>query len=247
MNHPSPPIQTRPAGLFEATIQKLFTRSATVLDIADIGPSFRIITLGGDALRGAGWTPGDKIQLQLGGWVQRTYTPLDWDAVIGRTRILVFLHADGPGTQWARSVRKGDDCIVFGPRKSIQLAPQKSAVIVFGDETSLGLAAAFAAHGTAPEVHLLLEVSDVAAAMPVIAHLQLDGTHVRARRADDAHFTGLEAALTALLMVDAGAEIVLTGRAGAIQHMTRFLRQTEVGTGRRQSKAYWAAGKKGLD
>jgi len=247
MNHPLPPMQARRAGLLEATIQKLFTRSAAVADIADIGPAFRLITLAGDALRGVDWTPGDKIQLQLGGWVQRTYTPLDWDAVNGRTRILVYLHTDGPGTQWARSVRKGDACLIFGPRKSIQLAPQRAPVIVSGDETSLGLGAAFAAHGTAPAVHLLLEVSDLATTMPVIAHLQLDGTHVRARRDGDAHFTGLETALTELLMADAAAAIVLTGRAGAIQHMTRFLRQTGVGTGRRHSKAYWAAGKTGLD
>lgn len=231
----------RRAGRFEATIQKLFTRAAHIVDIADIGNAFRMITLGGNALRHVAWTPGDKVQVQLGGWVQRTYTPLDWDPVAGRTRILVYLHAGGPGTQWARMVRKGDECILFGPRRSI--GRTASSGIVFGDETSLGLCAALAGRGA----HVLLEVSDVNQAVPVLDYLGLANAQVQARAAGDAHLAAMEAQLSTLLMTDPAAEIILTGRAGSIQHLTRFLRQTGVGTGRRQSKAYWAPGKTGLD
>lgn len=236
------PQQKKRAGLLEATIQKLFTRSATVVDIVDIGRAFRLITLGGDALRGADWTPGDKIQIQLGGWVQRTYTPIGWDNVNGRTRILVCLHADGPGTHWARTVKKGDACVIFGPRKSIALAPGRPPAIVVGDETSLGLAAALAAHG---QVQLLLEVANSAETAAVLGHLGLDLAQLCVRTEGDN--PALEAHLSALLMQDAGADIVLTGRAGTIQQMTRFLRQTGVGSGKRHSKAYWAQGKTGLD
>ena len=140
MNAPIGPV--RRAGLLEATVHKLFTRSVTVQGIVGLGSAFRLITLGGDALVDVAWTPGDKIQIQLGGWVQRTYTPIDWDATLGRTRFLAYLHADGPGTQWARSLRIGDACVVFGPRRSIALAAPPAPAIVFGDETSLGLAAA---------------------------------------------------------------------------------------------------------
>lgn len=238
------PQQKKRAGLLEATIQKLFTRSANVIDIVDIGRTFRLITLGGDALRDADWTPGDKIQLQLGGWVQRTYTPIDWDRINGRTCILVYLHADGPGTQWARAVKKGDACVVFGPRKSIDLTRSRAPAIVFGDETSLGVAAALSAQGT---VHVLLEVAHRDATLPVLDQLGLIAPHLYERRDGDAHFSTLEAQMSALLMHDAAADIVLTGRASTIQHITRFLRQTGVGTGQRHSKAYWAMGKSGLD
>ena len=239
MNDALPPAKR--AGLVEATIQKLFTRSAHVVDIVDIGSAFRIITLGGDGLRHVAWTPGDKLQVQLGGWVQRTYTPIDWDPVAGRTRILACLHADGPGTHWARMLRTGDACILFGPRKSLQ--PASASVIVFGDETALGLAAAL----NGPATHVLLEVASLDHTLPALRRLGLDRAHACARAVGDAHLVLLEARLAALLMTDPGAEIILAGRAAAIQHMTRFLRQTEVGTGRRQSKAYWAPGKKGLD
>jgi NADPH-dependent ferric siderophore reductase len=226
------------AGLLEATIQKLFTRSASVTGIDDIGSGFRLITLGGDALRGVGWAPGDKIQVQLGGWVQRTYTPIDWDGVLGRTRILAYLHGDGPGAAWARGLQVGDACVLFGPRKSIQPG---APAIVFGDETSLGLAAAL------PTVHVLLEVSKPDATARVIERLGLCAVQLTARRDGDAHFPELESRMAAVLMVDPAADIVLTGRAAAIQRMARFLKQTGVGSGRRQSKAYWASGKTGLD
>lgn len=238
------PLIARRAGLLEATVQKLFTRSVTVQGIVDLGSAFRLITLGGDALRNIAWTPGDKIQMQLGGWVQRTYTPIDWDAQAGRTRILACLHADGPGTQWARSLRTGDPCVMFGPRKSIALEAARAPAILFGDETSVGLAAALSRHGTAS---VMLEVSSVAATQPVLDHLQLRGAHLCARRDDHAHFTELASHLAALLMQDPSAEVVLTGQASSIQRVSRFLRETGIGAGKRHSKAYWASGKKGLD
>ncbi|MDQ2821649.1 MAG: siderophore-interacting protein [Pseudomonadota bacterium] len=225
------------AGLFETTVQKLFTRSAHVLEIVDFGSTFRLVTLGGDALRDVDWTPGDKIQIQLGGWVQRTYTPIDWDSVHGRTRILVCLHAPGPGTAWARRLQTGDPCVVFGPRKSIQAG---RSTIVVGDETSVGLAAALSGQA-------LLEVAALADTQPVIDYLGLHAVQLTARLDTDRHFGELETRVAALLMIDATVEIVLTGRASTIQHMTRFLKQTEMGSGRRHSKAYWASGKTGLD
>jgi len=182
-----PPLKNR-AGLLESALFKLYTRSARVLEIEDVGDAFRIVTLGGEALRGAGWSPGDKIQIQLGGWTQRTYTPMGWDADGGRTRILAYLFAGGPGAQWARAVRNGDDCIVFGPRKSVRLAQRPSAVIVFGDETSLGLAAALADQSDPPAVLGLFEVSRPADTAPVIERLELHGTTLCTRLENDGHF-----------------------------------------------------------
>jgi hypothetical protein len=54
-----------------------------------IGDRFRLITLEGLALAGVTWTPGQKIQIAMGSaFVARTYTPIEWDAAAGRTRIL---------------------------------------------------------------------------------------------------------------------------------------------------------------
>ena len=247
MNQADPLTTQKRPGLLESAVLKLFTRTAHVLDVEEVGGAFRIVTLGGEALRGVGWTPGDKIQIQFGGWVQRTYTPIDWDGEHGRTRILVHLCADGPGTQWARAVRTGDACIVFGPRRSIKPAPPGFSIIVFGDETSMGLAVALSDHGSSPAVHGLFEVQTPVHATSVIGQLRLDHAQVCRRLTNDAHFFELETRMRALLRAHPTAHVMLTGKAGTIQHMSRLLRELDVAAGRRQSKAYWAPGKTGLD
>src|SRR5450830_189680 len=106
-------------GLIESAFLKLFARDAKIVDIEDVGTAFRIVTLGGNALYNIEWTPCEKIQILLSGWTQRTDTPIEWNSDIGRTRILVYLHCDGPGARWARTVQVGDKCVVFGPRTSL--------------------------------------------------------------------------------------------------------------------------------
>lgn len=241
----APPAKS--AGLFEATLHKLFARTVKVVDIVDINPAFRLITFGGDALRNVEWTPGDKVQVQLGGWVQRTYTPIDWDGANGRTRILAYLHAGGPGAQWARSVGPGDTAVLFGPRKSITLAPSTAPIVLLGDETSLGLAAALTHHGKAPAVHVLLEVTAPADTSPALARLGIAGMRLCVRRANDGHVPELASQLSALLACDAPADLVLTGNASTIQRVGRALKSTTNLVHKRHAKAYWARGKTGLD
>ncbi|MRW90862.1 siderophore-interacting protein [Duganella sp. FT80W] len=225
------------AGLIETAFQKLLTRSAQVVEVEDIGSNFRLVTLAGDDLCGVDWTPGDKIQVSLAGWVRRTYTPIDWDAVDGRTRILIYLHGDAPGTRWARTLRAGDNCAFFGPRKSVRLAPSASPVILSGDETALGLAAALASQAS---LHMLCEVSARADVMAVIDRLQLEQVQLVGPGES-------AAALVALLRTQPMADLVLTGQGGAIQQISRQLRTEGVDPTRRQSKAYWVTGKTGLD
>ena len=247
MNDASPRFPAQSPGLFEATMHKLFARSVKVVGIADIDPAFRLVTLGGAALRNVTWTPGDKIQVQLGGWTQRTYTPIDWDGEAGRTRILVYLHAGGPGAHWARTLRPGAPAMLFGPRKSIALAAGDAPVVLLGDETSLGLAAALTHHGAAPIVHVVLEATAPAETAPALAMLGIGGAQVYGRQAGDGHVSTLTAALSGLLSRDARTDLVLTGKASTIQRVTRELKASGQSAGKRHARAYWADGKVGLD
>lgn len=243
----APEAGSKRAGLLESALHRVFMRRAQVVAVEDVGPAFRIVTLGGDSLRNADWQPGDKLQVQLGGWVQRTYTPLEWDADSGRTRILVQLHGHAPGAQWARSVRVDDPCVVFGPRRSIDLARRASPVVLFGDETSFGLAAALI--GTRPPVSpwMFFEVASVAQAQPALRRLGLGTARLSTRRDDGAHLHELEDKLRATLEAQPAAQVVLTGKADSIQPMRQLLGQLGVGARRFQAKAYWKPGKTGLD
>lgn len=247
MNDSAAAVTNQRTGLFESAMHRLFMRQVHVLDIEDIGSAYRIVTLGGDSLRNLSWTPGDKIQIQLGGWVQRTYTPMDWDAENGLTRILIYMHADAPGTRWARALCEGDTCVVFGPRKSIDRARLHGPVLFFGDETSLGLATALFNHVSSPAAQMLFEVSTLADARPVVEQLRLNDAHLCARLENDRHLAELETYVSSFLQAHVEADVVLTGKATSIQYITRLLRQHGPGAGRRQSKAYWSPGKAGLD
>jgi ferric-chelate reductase (NADPH) len=237
----------KPAGMLESAVLKLFTRGGHVLDIEDVGAAFRLVTIGGDALRNAAWTPGDKVQLQLGGWTQRTYTPIDWDAEAGRMRVLIHLHADGPGTQWARALGKGDACLVFGPRKSLDLTRLSAGAVLFGDETSFGLAAALLGAVRPSSAHLFFEVASPVAAEPALTKFGLNGAHLCVREVNDTHLAALEEPLLAALQAEPTANIVLSGKASSIQHMSKLLKRFKVASGRCQVRAYWATGKTGLD
>jgi ferric-chelate reductase (NADPH) len=255
MNDQSSPVSSerdrlpgKRIGMFETAMLKLFMRHVRVVEVEDLNGRFRIITLGGDALTHVEWTPGDKIQMHLGGWIQRTYTPIDWDAVQGFTRFLVYLHGDGPGMEWARQVKAGDDAVVFGPRKSINLRQLEGPALIFGDETSLGLAATLSGIADRSEhIETWLEVSAVPDSRVVIERFGIRNVLVTERGEDDAHLLEIDDHMVAQLGTHRSMQFVLTGKATSIQQIRQLLRQHGVTSSRVQTKAYWAPGKKGLD
>jgi ferric-chelate reductase (NADPH) len=234
------------AGFFESAVQKLFMRRAQVDAVDDLNAQFRMITLAGEGLKGVDWTPGDKIQIQLGSWRNRTYTPLQWDPIEGRTRVLVYLHADGPGTVWAREVRAGDLCLLFGPRKSIDLRRLEPPAVLFGDETSIGLAAALQATGDTHGIELLFEFSSPHESVQVIDALGLSKAH-HCVRSDDGLAADLERRLLSLVDAHHPVRFAITGKSTSIQQVRQLLRARGFSAAQFQSKAYWAPGKTGLD
>jgi NADPH-dependent ferric siderophore reductase len=219
---------------------------ARVAAVEALTPHFRLIELEGEALKNIDWTVGQKIQVAMGsGLSARTYTPMSWDTGRGRTRLLAFAHGDGPGSRWASSLREGDHCQFFGPRHSLDVAGLAGPVVVFGDETSFGLAAALRNALTAGDVLPVFEAIDLAEAQQVLNAIDLGQARLIARSADEAHLAGAEADM--LRLAPSGAQFVLTGRASSIQRISRALKAAGIVSSRIKAKAYWAPGKTGLD
>lgn len=244
----SPLTTARRPGLVESMLKKWFLRQARVESIEEVNPKFRLITLRGDALKNATWTPGDKVQFHLGGWVMRTYTPLEWDPGEGRTRVLVYLQAEGPGTQWARTVRVGDPCAFLGPSKSVDLAQLPRPAVLFGDETSIGLACALGQpHENAEGIASLFELSQPQESLGVIEHLRISNVSVCARSIDDSHWLELQSQMRLLLASHRPVEFTLTGKSTSVQRLRNFLKLEGVSTRQLRSRAYWAPGRRGLE
>ncbi|MGH6615396.1 siderophore-interacting protein [Sphingomonas sp.] len=232
-------------GRIERALIRLLMRPSTVTAVEVLSPHFRLVDLAGDALRGVAWSPGQKLQIMLNGLrTARTYTPICWDEQEGRTRLLAWSHGEGPGSQWAENVTRGDSCQFFGPRRSLDVSGLAGPIVLFGDETSFALAAALSQTRDGA-LHLLFEVSDIQECGPVLQTLGMGHAILVERAADDRHLSVLEDRLRHIALDDAG--FVLTGRAPAIQTMSRALKGVGIGSSRTRTKAYWAPGKVGLD
>lgn len=239
----------RETGRLAALVMKWLFRQARITRVETPSEGFRLITLAGPGLRNLPWEPGQKIQVDVGGGANRTYTPLSWDAVAGETRILAFAHGAGPGSAWALDARPGDACQFFGPRRSLDLRLLEHELpFLFGDETSFGLAQALSARlGPSGAAVFLFEVSSVEASMRAWQSFGTQRAIFIQRAEADAHLEEVEA--RALQIVDewTPAPFMLTGKASSIQRIGRLLRKHGIASSRLRSKAYWAPGKTGLD
>lgn len=228
-------------------VGKWIFHQLAIESIDEVAPRFRRLSLRGEALKGASFSAGDKVQVVLDPGF-RTYTPFALDPQHGHMSLLVFMHGDTPGSSWGRSARVGDAVRVFGPRGSLPLASWQTPAVIFGDETSFALARSLREHrGGAGSIHCVFEVSDRGAAAAALASLELSGAELIERREGDDHLSEAAQRVQAALEKRPGSKLALTGKAQSIQSVRRALRERAVSHGGEKVKAYWSPGKRGLD
>ncbi|WP_342738523.1 SIP domain-containing protein [Bradyrhizobium sp. B117] len=142
-------------------------------------------------------------------------------------------------------MREGDTCQFFGPRRSRDLAGLKAPVVLFGDETSFGIAAALRNNLQAGGALHMFEATDVTESRQALEAIGLGEARLIARSVGDDHLTTVEAEM--LRLAANGAQFILTGKASSIQRISRALKAAGVASSRIKAKAYWAPGKTGLD
>lgn len=209
-----------------------------------IAPDLVRVGLRSEAFRGARWTPGAKIQMRprRGALQLRTYTPVRWDADDGRTELVAFTHGDGPASAWFDRVRPDDPCELLGPRRSIDLPALTGPVVAVGDESSVALACAL--RTVHPDAVTVFEAADPDALSAALPGLGL-GTAVVVRRTADR--AALIENARAAVAGTPGGDLLVTGDAATLHTLRRTARQWEVPPRRVTGRAYWAAGRAGLD
>lgn len=233
-------------GRFGKLLIRMFMKQVPVTDVETVAESFRLVTLESPQFKGIAWSPGQKVQIATGSaFVARTFTPIEWDAVAGRTRILGYLHGQGPGNDWLHYLRVGDACDVFGPRASLDVSHLTSMPVVFGDETSIGLLCALAGQYPLRRARFLLEVNEAGTAAKVLTRMGIDEVELFERTPGDTHLADIETRLPALVAL--GETFLLTGKASSIQRLGRRIKALGASGPRLLSKPYWAVGREGLD
>jgi NADPH-dependent ferric siderophore reductase len=230
--------------MLDRALYRLFMREVIVAAVETLAPQFRLIELSSESLRYATGIAGQKLQVALGSaFTTRTYTPMGLEG--GRIRVLAYMHGKGPASAWGSSVRPGDICHVYGPRQSLDLSTLSGTLLMIGDETSIGLSSAVAAHRPDIAIHHQFEVDAAGAASAVLDRMGIANAEIHRKRIDDGHLDTMEERIAAFAQED--AHFVLTGKASTIQRLHHALRRTGVPTARILTKAYWAPGKTGLD
>jgi NADPH-dependent ferric siderophore reductase len=227
--------------LGDAAANRVF-RASEVTHLEELAAGFRLVRLGGPALRGVRWTPGQKLQLRVGGFATRTYTPMSWDPDAGEASFVAVHHGGGPGAALLGSLAVGDHCQLFGPRSSIDLTAVQAPAVLVGDEASIGLAAAWHDAVGRPARHLL-EADDPTTTRQVLDHLGVpDAVVVPYQPAES-----LTDRVLLCVRDEPTAHLVLTGRAQTIKHIRAALKAAGVHRGRVTVKAYWDENRSGLD
>jgi NADPH-dependent ferric siderophore reductase len=209
-------------------------RRASVVECLEVGAGFRRITLRGDAPRPAA---GTKLQLLLPSDDVRTYSPIasrDEGAIV----LLGWMHAGGPGARWVAEVAVGSEVHFAGPQRSLDLP--KGAVVIVGDETSVAVAASYAAERRG-QVHAILQGSSPEGLREAAESVGLRPAHVAAR----GDTNGLVEAIVAAHVSAPHAAVGLTGGSELIVAVRAALRSR--GIRDIKTKAYWIPGKTGLD
>jgi NADPH-dependent ferric siderophore reductase len=230
--------------LLDRALYRMFMREVVVSAVEPLAPRFRLIELSSESLGDATGIAGQKLQVALGSaFTTRTYTPMELGG--GRIRVLAFAHGMGPASAWGSTARQGDICHIYGPRQSLDLSRVSGTLLMIGDETSIGLSSAMAAHRRDIAIHHLFEVEVVGAASAVLNRMGIANAEIHRKRIDDGHLPTMEAQMAGFARED--AHFVLTGKASTIQRLRHALRRIGVPTARILTKAYWAPGKTGLD
>lgn len=231
-------------GLVELVSSPLF-RTAEVVGLDDLTPRVPLVDLAVEGVPAGSWRAGDKVQVRMSGLTARTYTPVPRDEVGAGFRLVAFAHGDGPGAAWVRGLAVGDEAAVFGPRRSVDCSALTGPVLVVGDETSVGLAASVAAvEGT--DVTFLAEATEPDDVRVPARHLGVEAAEVVARTPGDGQRATLAGAVAD--RVAAGpVTLVLSGDAATVAAVRRHLRDHDLRPDRTLAKAYWQAGRRGLD
>jgi len=238
-------------GLLGQAVLKVLTNETRVDAVQALSPRFRLVSLSGDALRRVVRTPGDKVQVRVGGMAFRTFTPFSTGAGDDSLALLGYAHGGTPAARWLLSVAPGDRCHVRGPRRSLDLAAIDRSTVFVGDETSLGLALALC--GTplgGLDTHFVFEVdaaAEVRGVLEAMGHGMLRHAWLVERRADGSHLVEVEAALARYARADGYRQYVLSGQSLTIQRLQRTLKREGARPSQMLAKAYWAPGKIALD
>lgn len=240
-------------------------RRATVRSVEDLTPRMRRLVLGGRELQGwrtdepaasvrlllpaadgeleiPQWT-GNQFELADGSRAPiRTFTPRRLDPGTGELTIDIVVHESGAASDWATTVKPGDEVAVSGPGRGYTIDTAASGYLLAGDETAIpAISQLLEELPASMPTTVIIEITDPSARLPLPLHDEAEVTWVElAQGADPGE---------ALVSVVASLEEVppavwVAGEAASVQRIRTHLFD-ERGLSRADAtvRGYWKKGR----
>ncbi|WP_437921262.1 FAD-binding oxidoreductase [Sphingobacterium sp. LRF_L2] len=174
----------------------------------------------------------------------RRYTVSQASPQTGILEIIAHLHGDAPGSQYMDKLNVGDQLRINAPRGHDYYDESAKHYVLFGDETSLGLANTFVPlfTGNKQKYQLYFELDEEN--MHVPSRLGLENCQIFPK---GSLFSSSELVLDLPLLQSTEwqeATFVLTGNVKSIQIFRKAIKART--SGKIHAQGYWIAGKKGL-
>ncbi|SDK13408.1 siderophore-interacting protein [Nonomuraea jiangxiensis] len=222
-----------------------------VVEVERVTARMRRVRIGGEALAGLKWTPGQHVRLLVGeggllGGVLRTYSIWDYDPTWEAVDLIGYDHGgDSPGTSWIRKAEPGREVSFTRPDGGFVVQEDAPYHLFAGEETaSVAFGAMLGALPGDARVFGAIEADSPG------DHLDLHGDLVRVSRkgASAAGSAALVNAVRELDLPDEPGVAYLAGEARTIQAVRAHL-VGERGWRRRdvRTKPFWTPGRRGLD
>jgi NADPH-dependent ferric siderophore reductase len=112
-----------------------------VVDVSALGPDFRRMIMTAPGLDGLRYTAGQDLMFRVprgdGAVTNRRYTIRRFDAARSEVIVDVSLHGAGPGTDWVRQAKVGDQIDAIGPRGKITANLEADWHLFVADDTGM--------------------------------------------------------------------------------------------------------------
>jgi len=225
----------------ERLLPKLSLMEVVHLEL--LSPSVRKIRFSGD-FSNLSYKVGSYIDFRVSDTAARRYTASYTDTQNGVIELIVHLHGEGSGSQFMANLKVGDKVNNNQPRAYRYYDESAEKFVIFGDETSLGLARSFlpVLKKKQQKFTFIFELDEENKTIPEL--LGLENFNVFPK---DGSFRN-EAWISELPVIKASdwqdANFVLTGNAKSAQTFKKVIKDKT--NGNVYLHGYWLEGKKGL-
>lgn len=221
-----------------------------VVETGDLAPGLLRVILAAPDLGDLRYTAGQDLMFRVprpdGIVTNRRYTIRRFDSTRAQVTIDVSLHGAGPGTDWMRRARVGEQIDAIGPRGKITPRHEADWHLFIADETGMpGALAMIDSLPASSTVHAVFEVdapeSEQVSDAPGNPQLAVRWLH-RLGRSEPGNTAILHGAIAELRLPAGAGHAYIAAESGVVRDLRGLLIDRGLMTEQVSAKAYWRRG-----